>query len=336
MTRSLAYFVSILAWLFLLLPLGPRVHLEPVSPDIPDFDLSIEQLDRYLNDKESNIPNLKPNNHSQIIWYDSVRKTDYAMVYIHGFSAGIMESDPVHRQLAEKYGMNLYLHRIKEHGIDDPEVFQSITPADLVNSAKEALAIGQLIGDKVILLSCSTGSTYSIYLTAHNPELVHSLILYSPNIRLYDPRGSLVTGPWGKQLVNQLVGEYRIAKDTFFGTEIENYWTLKYRSEGIITVQSLLEQTMTPEVFEKIRCPYFLGYYYKSDEESDHVVSTEAMQEFHLQTTTPEDKKQIMAFPNVGNHVMASSLQSKDIESVISETSGFIEEVLEIKPYNQN
>ena len=312
--------------------LGPRPQFDAVDSNIPAFNITLDSLDGYLTWKESQVKNLKPNNQSQIIWYDSVRTTEYAMVYLHGFSAGIQESDPVHRVLAKKFGMNLYLHRLPDHGINDPEVFRNITPADLLNSAKEALAIGRVIGEKLVILSCSTGGTYSIYLTSHNPELAYAQILYSPNIRLYDSKASLLTGPWGLKMVKNLVGEYRVALDTFYGTEIENYWTLKYRSEGIIALQELLEQTMTNDVFEKIESPYFMGYYYKTDEESDHVVSTQAMLEFDQMTSTPDSHKKVVAFPEVGNHVIASDLRSEDLESVIEETSQFIENTLGIEP----
>ena len=326
----------ILSFLLISVPvfffLGPRPQFDTVDPKITAINIPLDSLEGYLTWKESQVENLKPNNQSQVIWLDSVRKTDYAMVYLHGFSAGIQESDPVHRILAKKYGMNLYLHRIIGHGIDDPESFRDLTPGEMINSAKEAIAIAQIIGKKIIVISCSTGGTVSIYLTAHNPSLIHAQIMYSPNITLYDPKGPLVTGPWGRQIIKQVIGDYRDHDSSYYGTEIEQFWTLRYRSEGIIALQALLDQTMTEDVFQKINSPYFMGYYYKTDKVSDHVVSTHAMLEFDKKTSTKSNQKKAVAFPNVGNHVIASDLRSEDIESVVIETSAFIENVLGIQP----
>jgi len=75
-----------------------------------------------------------------------------------------------------------------------------------------------------------------------------------------------------------------------------------------------------------------MGYYYKNEEESDHTVSIAGMHYFDSRTSTKQNKKRSVAFPEVGSHVIASDLQSKDIETVIAETSNYIEEVLKIEP----
>ena len=54
---------------------------------------------------------------------------------------------------------------------------------------------------------------------------------------------------------------------------------------------------MTREVFQKVTQPYFLGYYYKNEEEKDWIVSIEAMQEFHRLSGTPSHQKIMKAFP---------------------------------------
>ena len=100
-------------------------------------------------------------------------------------------------EFAKRYGCNLYLPRLAGHGIDDDDSFSDLRPEDLIASAKEAIAIGQLLGEKLILMSCSTGSTLSIYLSAENPEIVDAQFMFAPNIALHDPSAKLMTGPWG-------------------------------------------------------------------------------------------------------------------------------------------
>ncbi len=54
-------------------------------------------------------------------------KTEYSLVYLHGFSASQAEGDPVHRNIAKLFGCNLYLSRLAEHGIDTAEPMMNLT-----------------------------------------------------------------------------------------------------------------------------------------------------------------------------------------------------------------
>ena len=310
---------------------GPKAEFETVDGKIEPVNLSIEQLDEYIQKKEAKVVNLKPNNEARIIWADSVRKTEYAVVYLHGFSASIWEGDAVHTQFAERYGANLYLARQQDHGIDDKNTFKNLTPKNYVESAKEAIAIGQKLGEKVILMSCSTGGTHSLYLTAHNPEMVHAQIMYSPNIAIASAAAQLTTMPWGEYLTGAMVGDY-VKSGAYGKPEMQNMATTEYHSKGIIALEALLEQTMIPETFNKIKSPYFVGYFYKNEEVQDPVVSVAAMLEMDAQTATPANQKQLIPFANVNNHVVCSLRQSKDIESVRKATYNFAETVLGMTP----
>lgn len=325
-------------WLFPLILIGlyligPRAKYEAFDGKIENSDLSIYDLDTYITQQNSKVKNLKPNNQSQLIWADSVRKTAYSIVYLHGFSASPMEGDPIHLELAKRYGANLYIPRLAGHGIDDDRSFENLSPGDLIASAKEAIAIGQLLGDKLILMSCSTGSTLALYLAAKNPELVHAHLLFSPNIDLYASSSALLTMPWGQQLTKVLIGDSR-SIESFKGTEMENYWTTTYHSQGIIALKYLVENTMTEDILSQVKQPYLLGYYYKDEEHFDEVVSIEAMKWFNEISATPPEQKRLVAFPDVGVHVMVSALQSKNLQQVRKVTFDFVENVLGLKVEN--
>jgi hypothetical protein len=61
------------------------------------------------------------------------------VVYIHGFSASQEEGDPVHYTFAKKFGCNLFLNRLADHGVDTTEPLLNVTADKLWSSAKEAL-----------------------------------------------------------------------------------------------------------------------------------------------------------------------------------------------------
>ena len=158
--------------------MGPKVEYPTIDAKIQTLSLPLAELDKYIAQKEQNVSNIKADNEARIVWADSIRKTPYSMVYLHGFSASAMEGNPIHKELAKRYGCNLYLARLAQHGIADRETFKDLTPKALVDSAKEAIAIGKLLGDKVIVLSCSTGGTLSAYLAAENPDWIAAQMLF--------------------------------------------------------------------------------------------------------------------------------------------------------------
>jgi len=321
-----ALFVGLVGTLYF----GPKAEFKPVDGKIEPINIPIMELDDYIKNKEAKVANIKPNNQSRIVWADSIRKTEYAVVYLHGFSASIWEGDGIHTQFAERYGANLYLARQQDHGIGDRNTFKKLTPKNYMDSAKEAIAIGQQLGEKVIVMSCSTGGTHSLYLTAHNPEMVHAQIMYSPNIAIASPAAQLVTMPWGEYVADAVIGEH-VKSGAYGKPDMENYATTEYHTKGIIALEALLEQTMTAETFGKINSPYFVGYYYKNEENQDPVVSVAAMLEMDKQTATPANQKQLVPFANVNNHVICSLRQSEDIEAVRKATYEYAEDVLGMK-----
>jgi pimeloyl-ACP methyl ester carboxylesterase len=256
-------------------------------------------------------------------------KTTYSIVYLHGFGASKAEGDPVHRAIAKKYGFNLYLSRLHQHGVKEDEPFKNLDPALLLESAKEAIAIGKTLGDSVILICCSTGATLGFYLAAKDPKIA-SVIALSPNIDLYDQRSGFLTGPWGLQLARLLFqSDYRgfEANDS-----IKKFWINHYRLEGLISLKALVEATMTNETFEQIKQPVFMGYYYKNEAEQDKVISIKRAQEvFEYLPCHPEQKQQV-AFPNAKGHVFSSKYYSSDFNEVIQKISSFIELQHQVKP----
>ncbi len=318
------YLIPVL--LLLVFVLGPRQKYPAFNADMTELDVALGDIETYIKEKEEKVEKLKKDNEARVIWADSVRQTEYSLVYLHGFSASPKEGDPIHYEFAKRYGMNLYLARLEGHGIDDKESFATTSPADWVASAKEAIAIGKKLGEKVILMSCSTGGTLSIYLAAHHPEDVHAQFLYSPNIDLYDGKSRILTMPWGLPLLRKMSGgNYRTIPK--LPENSKNYWTETYRIEGLIAVRDLVNKTMNTNVFSKLTAPFFVAYHYKNEEECDKIISTKAIKEFYQQAGTPEDKKELVEFEK-GSHVLISKLRRNDLELVRRETFEFAEQVL--------
>ncbi|MFK8103232.1 MAG: alpha/beta hydrolase [Saprospiraceae bacterium] len=333
MLKKIGFFILVLLGLLLLgYFLGPKAPVPQLAAKLPTVPSDLVALEAQINQSELQFSNIRPDNQARIEWYNPQQKekTAYSIVYLHGFSASLGEGDPVHRDFAQRYGCNLYLSRLAEHGISQKDAMLKLTPENMLQSAKEAIAIGKQIGERVIVMSCSTGGTLGLYLAAAHPEL-EALICYSPNIDLYDPASALLTGPWGKEILSYMMGsEYYQVKHLPPGSE--QYITSQYRIEAIVALKSLINATMTEATFRKIKQPLFLGYYYKNEEEQDKVVSIPRMLEMFEQVSTPANLKVKHAFGNAGNHVLPSPVWSNDIAGVKAKTFEFAENVLDLKP----
>lgn len=71
------------------------------------------------------------------------------------------------------------------------------------------------------------------------------------------------------------MGEHSKGKDD--NTEQAKYWLQGYHTNGLLTLQQLIDAIVKPETFKEIKMPVFVGYYYKNEKEQDPVVSVDAI-----------------------------------------------------------
>lgn len=330
MKRFLKITAVLVALLAVVYFLGPKPAAPNYNNNLIQVPSDPAALEAYVASNEAK-HKVKPDNEARIVWAnDSAKaKTPYVIVYLHGFSASQEEGNPVHRNIAKQFGCNMYLARLSEHGIDTTDALVNMTATSLWESAKEAYAIGKQLGDKVILMGTSTGGTVALEL-ASNFEDVAGLVLYSPNIAINNPSAFLTNNPWGLQIARMVMGgKENVLKnrtDTY-----KKYWNHQYRLEAVVELQELLETTMIPSHFNKIKCPLLTLYYFKDEKNQDPVVKVSAMKEMFEAVSTPANLKRMIPIPEAGNHVLASPIQSNDIVTVEKETALFLEQVMQIK-----
>lgn len=311
---------------------GPSPEAPKYKTEMPSVPDDAVQLETFIKNNEAQ-HKLKPGNEARIIWAnDSLRqKTDYAIVYLHGFSASQAEGDPIHKNIAKEFGCNLYLSRLAEHGIDTVDAMINLTADEYWESAKLALAIGKQLGKKVILMSTSTGGTNALQLAATYPnDDIAALILLSPNIAINDPNAWLANNHWGVQIAHAVLGSsYIDSKD--MRPINKQYWYTHYRAEAVAALEEMLETTMNKETFEKVTQPVQLLYFYKDEKHQDSTVKVSAMLKMYDELGTPDSLKRKQAMPNAGTHVIGSYIKSHDVEGVQKEIEKFMTDVLHLK-----
>ena len=325
-------------WLLFAIPIILLVlYLVGPSPKSPVYDTSLPTvpseptaLETYVHNREMQ-HKLKPNNEARIVWADSAhQKTEYAIVYLHGFSASQFEGSPTHTNIAQRYGCNLYLTRLAEHGIDTTDVFMNLTAEKYWESVKEAYAIAKQLGNKVIVMGTSTGGTNALQLAANYPEIA-GVVLLSPNIAINDPNAWVLNNHWGLQVAHLVTkSDYRTASDT--RPTYKQYWNYNYRLEGAVALEEYIETTMTNETFQKVKQPLLLLYYFRDEQHQDPVVKVSAMLEMFQHLGTDSSHREAIAMPKTGDHVIGSPFKSGDALGVQKNIEQFLESKLGLKP----
>jgi alpha-beta hydrolase superfamily lysophospholipase len=239
------------AWLF-----GPRTVVDTTIT----FDPSAigDDLDAYLDKAEARVPGIQPNQHKEIVWADpeTRAKTPVAIIYIHGFSASPGEMRPLPDIVAKNLGANLFLTRLFGHGTTT-NAMVDVSINAWVNDFAEALAIGERLGDKVVIMGTSTGgalATWAISQPAFR-DRVTAAIFCSPNYGVQAFGSSLLTLPFARQLAHLVMGETRSFEP---GTDLQRlYWTTTYPVDAILpmaetvklAVNAPVEQVKTPALF---------------------------------------------------------------------------------------
>lgn len=332
--RLLKGFLILIAVLAIIYFLGPTPEKPNYNNQLPAIPTDATALIKYVQAQEAQ-HKVKPANEARIVWAnDSLKqKTEYAIVYLHGFSASQEEGAPVHMNVAKKFGCNLYLSRLAEHGIDTTEEMMNLTANKYWESVKQAYAVGKQLGNKVIIMGTSTGGTNAIQLAANFPE-ISALVLLSPNIAIRDPNAWLANDPWGLQIARLVKGSnYNTTKDQ--RDIYKKYWNSHYRLEAIINLEEYLETTMNQELFAAIKQPTLLLYYYKDEVHQDSVVQVNAMLKMYDQLGTAADLKRKQAMPNTGDHVLGSYIKSNDYQGVEAEITKFMMDILHLKQIPQ-
>ncbi len=300
---------------------GPLLYPRHWEPDtISARVAAAPDIDTYLASEESAVPGVKPALVKGVVWHDAIAKskTPLAIVYLHGFSASRRELSPVPERLADSLGANLFFTRLAAHGRVDGEAFATVTPQQWIDDAREAIAIGRRIGDRVIVVATSTGATLALEMAIEQRASIAAMILVSPNHEPKDARARFVSGPLGPTLARLIGGKYVGFTPT--NAAHAKFWTPKYRSAGIPAMMDLVNHERSLDL-SRITMPVLTLYTSK-----DVVVRTDLIRSRHAELGST--KKEIVDVPETTRHEMASdALVPQAVDPVLTRMLRFIRSV---------
>ena len=234
--------------------LGPRVNVDIVLDEV----MLPDNLDLYLAESEARFDDITQGTEKAIMWAgDTGEKTAISIVSFHGFSATRQELSPLADIVAKSLNANLFYTRLAGHGRGGAGMVDG-SVNDWVNDASEALEIGRRLGDKVILIGTSTGSTLATWvaLQSTNTDL-SAMILLSPNFYSADSNMSMLLWPWGQHIAEALIGKVRHweSKNPLH----EKYWANDYATSSILPLMGLLKIVNDADI-ENINTPTQMIY----------------------------------------------------------------------------
>lgn len=259
MRRWLIGGAAALALLAVLFLAGPRNDFGPDQPSArtqPPQDIHL--LDDWLRASEAAFPDLRPGNAKGIVWAAGEKtRRPWAVVYLHGFSASRMETAPLADLVARELGAHLFYARLAGHGRSGPAMGEA-TAQDWLADTLEALRIGQTLGERVLVISVSTGATLASW-AALRPEgqQVAGHVFISPNFGPKDPKAELINGPWGQQIARAIQGETR--SWTPGDPREAQGWTTTYPTRALFPMMALVKQVRDSDL-GKFRTPLLMFY----------------------------------------------------------------------------
>ncbi len=258
-------------------------------------------LDAWLAKREASVRDLRPGCEKRVTWAGAPERMPWSVVFIHGFSASRRELSPFPERVAEELGANLHGARLTGHGQDGSAMGKATLPEWQADVA-EALAIGRVIGERVLAIACSTGGTL-LTLALARGEAVAGAVLISPNYgvrlrRLQAVLDAPLSSRWGPLLIRGEVGAPV--------TDTTGIWTPRYPVQAYVPMAQAVRAVRRADL-DAIDTPALFAY-----AEADQVVDAGLTSAVMRRWRGPA--RRIVLTPGPGDdpmgHVMAGAVKS--------------------------
>ena len=231
-------------------------------------------INEYLKKTEEHLLDIKEGVAKKIIWANEINtKTPISIVYIHGFTASSEEVRPLPDKIASDLNANLFFTRLTGHG-RNPSAMELCSISNWIRDLHEAIEIGSRIGEKVILLSSSTGGTISVT-SALDKKLSQKILGYifiSPNFGINNKFAGMISWPFSEYWLKLILGKKMKHKPR--NDLNKKYWTMSYPTNALIPMAKLVREVNKKD-YSTVKKP---ALFYFSME--DKVVNPHKIREF--------------------------------------------------------
>lgn len=225
------------------------------APLPPSLDPS--GVEAFLAGRDEAAAPLRPGCAASVRWAPGRerQRARACVVFIHGWSASPEEIDPVDADVAAALGATLLRVRLTGHGLAPTarcgEAMRDQSRPDALRmDAATGFALGALLGERVLLVGCSTGGSLAMWIAAQpwsRPALA-GLVLISPawtiarfGSRLYNLlKWPLVLAPrpLGSRLLRMVTGP-TMRHPPPITEELSRVWTTEYPAPSVLNVMEV-------------------------------------------------------------------------------------------------
>lgn len=288
---------------------GPRFEFGaniPVQRALPPDN--VDDLDGWLQRSEAAFPEIKPGTAKTIVWAAAQKqRTPWSVVYLHGFSASRLETAPLADRVASALGANAFHTRLTGHGLPGSYLGMA-TAQDWMADVLEAVRIGQVLGERVLVISCSTGSTLATWLaTSAEGNRVAAHTFLSPNFGPKDKRSEMLNGPWGQRIALAVEGENRGWTAT--SAAEDQAWTSRYPTRALFPMMGLVKRVRDSDL-SLFQTPVLILY----SEQDETVDPMETQSAFTRMGSSMKTLEVVTYSQSKGQHVLAGAI--KDPQAV--------------------
>ena len=215
------------------------------------------------------VPDLTPDTEPRIVWSSTTTgRTDWAIVYLHGFSATRQELAPLPERVAERLSAHLFEARLSGHGLPG-EALADVSAETWLRDTREAIRVGRALGRRVAVLAASTGATLAAVDAAHAPEAsADAYVFLSPNFGPADRLAELLSWPWADRWLPLITSPER--SWTPDNEAHGRYWTTRYPVGALFPMMAAVEAARGAPL-ERVEAPLRIFVH-----PEDPVVSPEA------------------------------------------------------------
>jgi len=262
-------------------------------------------IESRLVAREQREAGITPGAERRIRWINGKpSRTAVSLVYLHGYSATRQEVHPLPERVADALGANLYETRLTGHGRDGQAMLEGSASAWQAD-ALEALETGLEIGERVVVLSTSTGGTLSTWLASRaQGEEIAALAMISPNFAPADKALYLLDTPVVGPLILAWFGDEERSWEPMNDAQ-SRYWTWQYPWAALVELARLVKEV---DGIDKstIRTPALMIY-----SPNDQVIDAEAVRSNF--DAWGASRKRLVAYERSGDpsqHVLAGNIVS--------------------------
>ena len=266
-----------------------------------------EGVQVYFESIESRFDDIRPDSAKRVIWVPGKKeqRTPLSIVYLHGFSASSQEIRPVPDEVAAALGANLVYTRFRGHGRGNDAMADGSVQTWMQDAA-EALAAGRAVGEEVIVISTSTGSTVAALalLDKQMSAKVKGAVLVSPNFGINNPLTPLLTMPAARYWLPLIAGDRRSFEPR--SPEQAQEWTTEYPSSAVFPMAAMVKHAARQD-YARVDVPAL--FYYSSE---DKVVRPDitAMIEARWGGETTRETPMLTETDDPFAHVVAGDIMS--------------------------